>query len=549
MYPGEERFTSVSASAPPGTLDSRVAGLRFVAGLACLAVPTMEWGAQLVASWLGTPGVIEISRLGEPTSYHNLPYGILGYCLPGVLLLLLGICLSLIVGRSWLSMSFVGVSALLGAGTASLGILPNLPDSQWLNLWREAARAVFLWALPLSTILVGGALLWSGQRGQAYFSIAFGFAAAGAAFAIEVIDYTRGIPLLIATPWYVGTAAWLLQPVAANRWRESRVVTTPLIAVRLLAVVAVVAIAALDILVLRSIDHNRRAEAAAIAQVDGHTQLATLDQGGLKRHFRVYRPNRIARSPGLVIVLHGAYGNGLQAEAGTAFDVQARRLGWIAVYPDGYSDGWDAHGCCHHQGVDDVAFIAALIDEIEAADQIDPNRVFVTGISRGGMMSYRLGCELASRIAAIAPVAGNMATWAGSARKTGCIPVRPVSVLAIQGTADARVPFQGGSVSSQPADAGQIEVYASFSDVIGVWRDIDGCATSSSTSVMGPTTTTIWRCGGGSVVATKVIAGGGHDWPIGPNRFSPNGTHQAFDASAVIADFFAAHARGMNHAR
>jgi poly(3-hydroxybutyrate) depolymerase len=289
---------------------------------------------------------------------------------------------------------------------------------------------------------LGGALLRLGQRGQASFSIAFGFAAAGAAFAIEVIDYTDRMAVLIATPLYVGTAAWLLQPVAASKWPGSRVATASLVAVRVLALVMVVATAALDILVLRSIDDNRRAEAAIVAQVDGHTQLAALDQGGLRRHFRVYRPNRIARVPGLVIL-----------------------------------------------------------------------------------------------IAAIAPVAGNMATWSGSARNTGCMPVRPVSVLAIQGTADPRVPFQGGSM------------YAPFSDVIGAWRGIDGCAPSSSTTLSWPTTTTTWRCGGGSVVATKVIAGGGHDWPVGPNRFSPNSTHEAFDASAVIADFFAAHARGMNHAK
>lgn len=517
---------------------SRVARLRVIAGLSCLAVPMMQWGAQLVALWsLGRGRVEQFSRLGEPTAYHNLPYDITAYCLPGVLLLFFGICLSLVVGRSWLSMSFVAVTAMLGGCSASLGILANLPDSQWFNLWREAARTVFLWAPPLAAILPGGALLRSGQRVHASFSIAFGFAAAGAAFAIEFIDYTDRVAVLIATPWYVSTAAWLLQPVAAGKWPGSMVATASLVAVRVLAVVMVVAIAALDILVLRSIDDNRRAEAAIVAKVDGHTQLAALDQGGLQRHFRVYRPTRIARVPGLVIVLHGAYGNGFQAETLTAFDVQARRLGWIAVYPDGYNDGWDAYGCCHHPGVDDVAFIAALIDHIEATDQIDPNRVFITGLSRGGMMSYRLGCELASRIAAIAPVAGNMATWSGSARNTGCMPVRPVSVLAIQGTTDPRVPFQGGSM------------YAPFSDVIGVWRGIDGCATSSSTTVSGPTTTTTWRCGGGSEVATKVIAGGGHDWPVGPNRFSPNGTHEAFDASAVIADFFAANARGMSHAR
>ncbi len=438
-------------------------------------------------------------------------------------------------------MSFLGVLAVLGVATASLGILPYLPDSEWWNVWREAARAAFVWAPPVTAVLVGGAVLRSGQRGQASFSIAFGLAAAGAAFAIEVIDDTKSTALLVATPWYVGTAAWLLQPVAASKRPGFRVATASLVAIRVVAAIVVVAIAYRDVVVLQSIDNNRRAEAAVIAQADGQTHVATLDQGGLKRQFRIYRPNRIARAAGLVIVLHGALSGGLAVENLTAFDVQARRLGWIAAYPYGYRDGWDAHGCCHHEGVDDVGFIAALIDHIEATDQIDPNRVYVTGFSRGGMMSYRLGCELASRIAAIAPVADNMATFDRSARDTGCMPVRPVSVLAIQGTADARVPFQGGYEAMQPSLR---EKYASFSDVIGFWRDIDGCPTYFSATVSGPTTTTIWRCNGGSVVETKVIAGGGHDWPVEPNRFSPNGTHQAFNASAVIADFFAAHARG-----
>jgi hypothetical protein len=111
----------------------------------------MQWGAQLIALWsLGRGGAEQFSRLGEPTSYHNFPYEITGYCLPGVLLLFFGICLSLVVGRSWLSMSFVGVTAMLGGCTASLGILPNLPDSQWFNLWREAALTVFFWVPPLA---------------------------------------------------------------------------------------------------------------------------------------------------------------------------------------------------------------------------------------------------------------------------------------------------------------------------------------------------------------------------------------------------------------
>ena len=151
-------------------------------------------------------------------------------------------------------------------------------------------------------------------------------------------------------------------------------------------------------------------------------------------------------------------------------------------------------------------------------------------------MSYRLGCELSSRIVAIAPVAGNMAASDGSAQEVGCLPARPVSLLAIHGTLDPNVPYAGGY-----SPVGHLTV-ASFNDVIGVWREIDGCAASSSVSVSGPTTTTIWPCQDGSTVETKVIAGGEHDWP-GSTVKPLSGLHAVFDASVVIADFFMAHAR------
>lgn len=139
-------------------------------------------------------------------------------------------------------------------------------------------------------------------------------------------------------------------------------------------------------------------------------------------------------------------------------------------------------------------------------------------------------------IAAIAPVAGNMATQAGSARAVGCTPARPVSVLAIQGTADPEVPFHGGRTDI---------IYAPFDEVIGVWRDVDACAASSSASVSGPTTTTAWRCSDGSAVETRVIAGGVHAWPGARPTAQPlllsHPPDDSLDASTVIADFFAAH--------
>lgn len=156
-------------------------------------------------------------------------------------------------------------------------------------------------------------------------------------------------------------------------------------------------------------------------------------------------------------------------------------------------------------------------------------------------MSYRLACELSSRIAAIAPVAGNMATKDGSAQEVGCRPARPVSVLAIHGTLDPYAPYAGGYSAM-----GHL-TYASLNDVIGVWRENDGCAASSSMSESGLTTTTIWPCRAGSTVETKVIAGGEHYWPgapIGTARVPwATDTRNVFDASAVIADFFVAHPR------
>lgn len=89
--------------------------------------------------------------------------------------------------------------------------------------------------------------------------------------------------------------------------------------------------------------------------------------------------------------------------------------------------------------------------------------------------------------------------------------------------------------------------YASFNDVIGVWREIDGCAASSSMSVSGLTTTTILPCRAGSAIETKVIAGGQHYLPGAPVRALRlpwvTDSREAFDASAVIADFFVAHPR------
>jgi len=274
-------------------------------------------------------------------------------------------------------------------------------------------------------------------------------------------------------------------------------------------------------------------------QATGHVTVESLQEGGIERDFRVFRPSSVLTKPALVIVLHGADASGQQIERQSGFDAQAERLGWIAAYPDGYADGWNPFGCCHHPGVDDVAFIGDIIDKLLGSDGIDANRVYVTGISRGGMMAYRLACELSAKLAAIAPVAGNMADASGNAMKVDCRPDRPVSVLAIHGSDDPEIPIDGGRSHVVVEEVS----YAPLADVIRRWRELDACASFSAVAKDGPVTRQTWGCDQHTEVAEVVVDGAGHTWPGAPLVNPPWGPAALFDASRAIADFFAAHPR------
>ncbi|MBK9457533.1 MAG: hypothetical protein IPO24_19130 [Bacteroidetes bacterium] len=90
-------------------------------------------------------------------------------------------------------------------------------------------------------------------------------------------------------------------------------------------------------------------------------------------------------------------------------------------------------------GVDDVAFLSALIDSLDAEYNIDLNRVYSTGMSNGGFMSHALACELSNRIAAIASVTGSI----DKDRMPFCDPQHNTPVMQIHGTADETVPYDG----------------------------------------------------------------------------------------------------------
>jgi len=130
--------------------------------------------------------------------------------------------------------------------------------------------------------------------------------------------------------------------------------------------------------------------------------------GGVERVYVVRTPRdlagRGAPAP-LVLVLHGGGGNASIAEGMTGFSELAEKTGFIVVYPEGSGRfrgrllTWNAGHCCGHameQRVDDVAFISALLDRLGADYPVDPRRIYVTGMSNGGMMAHRLGIALSA---------------------------------------------------------------------------------------------------------------------------------------------------------
>jgi polyhydroxybutyrate depolymerase len=280
---------------------------------------------------------------------------------------------------------------------------------------------------------------------------------------------------------------------------------------------------------------------------------SSIYSGGLQRTFDVHISSSYdeTRPTPLIIVLHGGGGTGQGMPKLTNFNTIADRENFIIVYPDGFEKHWnDGRGLSQYsaqtQNVDDVGFISALIDHLSAEFNIDAKRIYVTGISNGGMMSHRLGCELSQKIAAIAPVASNISVnmasiWA---------PSRPVPVLIINGTEDPLVPWAGGDIHFGMAKLGQV---LSVADTVKFWVANNKCTslllvtqlpdkdTSDGTRVRREI---YGGCADGAEVVLYAVEGGGHTWP-GGLQYLPESiigrTSRDFDASEVIWQFFKEH--------
>jgi polyhydroxybutyrate depolymerase len=255
-----------------------------------------------------------------------------------------------------------------------------------------------------------------------------------------------------------------------------------------------------------------------------HTR--TLVHGGLTRTYHVHVPAGYApgrRTP-LVFSFHGGTGTANGHAAQTGLRGKADAAGFVLIEPEGSAGAfgvqtWNAGNCCGASAsgaVDDVGFVAAMIDAVGAEACIDAKRVYATGHSNGAMLSYRLACELADRIAAVAPNAGGIGDRDVDQTPPvviyPCAPARPVPVLHLHGLADGCYPF-GGGVGSGISGVN----FISIPDTIAGWAVRNGCGPTTTVTYQqgGATCATHDGCAQGADVTLCTLAGHGHAWPGG----------------------------------
>lgn len=244
----------------------------------------------------------------------------------------------------------------------------------------------------------------------------------------------------------------------------------------------------------------------------------------------------------LVIALHGGGGSAAQFESSSLLTQKANAAGFVVVYPNGVkSDGvlkaqtWNAGTCCDYaaaNNIDDVHFISQLINTLLSKYKINPRKVYATGHSNGGMMCYRLACELADKIAAIAVNACTLVT------EQPCHPAHPVPLLHMHSVKDEHVPYLGG----QGGGIGTVSLHlAPVDSVLNVFSSFSKCTNAAQVIISNNNYTfTKWSgCDNNVSIQFYLTQDGGHAWPGGlPGSGMADTPSTAINANDLLWDFF-----------
>ena len=286
--------------------------------------------------------------------------------------------------------------------------------------------------------------------------------------------------------------------------------------------------------------------------VPGNHEEFKIDVNGVERlymmHIPIPTPVNLAEGLPVVIVLHGGRSSAEQIKKATRFSDKADKFGFIAVYP--YGSGkledtlltWNVDQCCDLEWKDkpdDLAFLNALIDKLVKFQGANPKRIYLAGMSNGGMLAHRAGAALSHKIAAIGVVEGGTFNDQPA-------PQSPVPIIMIHGLADKTVPFEGG----KPTASGikpymkPESVFLPIKSTYNFWREKNGCTGTESIRNKGNITVyTTANCKNGTLVTLHTIKNSGHNWPGSVkaiySEFDDGSNYMGYDATDILWEFFA----------
>jgi polyhydroxybutyrate depolymerase len=239
----------------------------------------------------------------------------------------------------------------------------------------------------------------------------------------------------------------------------------------------------------------------------------------------------------LVVAMHGGFGSAFNLQNQSGLSAKSDQEGFIVVYPEGVKGGalnirtWNAGWCCgpaSETNVDDVGFIDALLDTVFNQFSVDTTRVYATGMSNGGFMSFRLACELSDRFAAIAPVASSMSI-------SNCRPSKLMPIIHFHSYQDESIPYEGG-IGTGVSD----HYNPPLDSVLNVWSGHNGCTVANDTIQNDSEYTLIrWtNCECGAEVLSYITQDGGHSWPGGTQTPVGDSVSVYINATDLMWAFF-----------
>jgi len=240
-----------------------------------------------------------------------------------------------------------------------------------------------------------------------------------------------------------------------------------------------------------------------------------------------------------VLVLHGGMGSAESMRATSGFDAVAQAEGFMVVYAEGTAFGGDRHAWnTGHlmrrlvEDADDIAYFDTLIDTLVREHGADPTRVFMTGGSNGGMMTFVYAVARAERLAAIAPVVASMFTFDAK-------PSTPLPILIINGALDDEVPIEGGMSRNRLVERSQQAPFKPLTEVVRFWVDANRSQVEPTVETRGTVTTTVHAAEpDGAATVFVVDSAGGHGWPGTRPRREGSGPIRSFSGADKVWEFF-----------